>query len=81
MWYNIIKERKVLKMRKPRLSETTIKKLYNGETATSGKYEYEFKTEYDDDYNAYGDYLYRWDEENNYERWEVPAEGLWAFEK
>lgn len=81
MWYNIIKERKAFKMRKPRLSKSTIEKLYNGETVNSGKYEYEVKTEWDDELNRYVEKLYRWDESNGYEVWKVDTWGLWEFEK
>lgn len=66
-------------MRKPRLSESTIEKLYNGEQVNSGKYEYELVTEWDDNYGAYSEHIYRWDQNNGYESWEVPAEGVWAF--
>ncbi len=69
------------KPRKPRLSTSTIEKLFHEGKAYSGKYEYELKTEWDDDYKAYGDRLYRWDENNDYESWEVPAQGIWAFEE
>ena len=68
-------------MRKPRLSKSTIEKLYNGETVKSGKYVYEHKTEWDDELNAYTEKLYRWDENNNYEVSDVGAWGLWEFEK
>mgnify|MGYP006934515217 CR=1 FL=1 len=84
MWYNIIRERKVLKMRKlrkPRLSKATIKKLYNGEKVESGKYIYEYKSEWDYNLNAYVDSLYRWDENDDYEMWDLGTQGLWEFEK
>ena len=81
MWYNIIKERKVLKMRKPKLSEKTIKELYNKGEAYSKNYEYEVTGEWNEDLNAYEDYLYRWDKEYNHEKWLIPAEGIWAFQK
>nr|DAH99350.1 MAG TPA: hypothetical protein [Microviridae sp.] len=81
LWYNIIRERKVLKMGKPRLSKSTIEKLYNGEEVTSGKYEYEVKTEWDDKLKAYCETLYRWDENNNYKAWKLGCEGLWEFER
>ena len=68
-------------MRKPRLSEKTIQKLYDEGRATSGKYEYTVMREWDDELNAYVDYLYRWDENNNCECWTIPAEGIWAFER
>ena len=68
-------------MRKPRLSESTVEKLFRGEKVNIGKYEYETGVEWDDNYGAYIEYLYRWDENNNYESWEIPAEGLWAFLK
>lgn len=68
-------------MRKPRLSKTTIEKLYNGETVNSGKYVYEYKQEWDDELNTYVDKLYRWDENNNYEVWCTGTWGLWQFEK
>ena len=67
-------------MRKPRLSKKTIQKLYDEGKATSGKYEYTAMCEWDDKLNAYVDYLYRWGKNNNYKRWAVPAEGIWAFE-
>jgi hypothetical protein len=81
MWYNIIKERKVLKIRKPRLSKRTIETLYNEGKAYSGKYEYEITRDWSDKYNNYVENLTRWDEDNNYKEWEIPPEGIWAFEK
>lgn len=68
-------------MRKPRLSKKTIEKLFHGETVNSGKYEYCVRTQWNDDLNAFADILTRWDEDNNYEEWEIPAEGIYAFEK
>ena len=68
-------------MRKPRLSKRTIQKLYDEGKATSGKYEYITMREWDNKLNAYVDNLYRWDENDNYECWTIPAEGIWAFEK
>lgn len=68
-------------MRKPRLSKTIIEKLYNGETVTSRKYVYEYKHEWDENLNAYIDKLYRWDENNNYEMWNIGTWGLWELEK
>lgn len=68
-------------MKKPRLSESTITKLSNGETVTNRKYEYECKTEWDDTLNAYVEKLYRWDENNDYEVWDIGAWGLWEFKK
>ena len=41
MWYNTIKERQVIKMRKPRLNENTIAKLEIYGQAKSGKNYYE----------------------------------------
>ena len=41
MWYNIIKERQVIKMRKPRLNENTLAKLEIYGQAKSGKNYYE----------------------------------------
>lgn len=67
-------------MRKPRLSKKTIQKLYDEGKAYSGKYEYELRTEWDETLKGYGEYLYCWDEENNFRSWEVPAEGIWAFQ-
>lgn len=81
VWYNIIKERKVLKMRKPRLSKSTIERLYNAEKVKSGKYEYEVRTEWSDDYSTHRDFLCRWDENNNCETWELSKWGLWELEK
>ena len=53
VWYNIIKERKVAKMKKPKLSEGTIARLeINGYTATS-KYYYELKDYIDKEGNRY----------------------------
>ena len=68
-------------MRKPRLSKSTIKKLFHEGKAYSGKYEYELRTEWNEELKAYDENLYRWDENNDYTKWEVPAEGIWAFEK
>lgn len=76
------KERRI-KMRKPRLSKSTIERLLNGEKVEKGKYEYEVTRDWDNDLQTYIDRLTRWDWENNtYEDWEIPAsEGLWEFEK
>ena len=41
MWYNIIKERQVIKMRKPRLNENTMTKLEIYGCAKCGKNYYE----------------------------------------
>jgi hypothetical protein len=41
VWYNIIKERQVIKMRKPRLNENTIAKLEIYGQAESGKNYYQ----------------------------------------
>lgn len=69
-------------MRKPRLSKNTIETLFHEGRARSGKYEYETTQKWDDEINAYVETLTRWDENNNYEEWEMPAnEGIWAFEK
>lgn len=69
-------------MRKPRLSRNTIEKLFHEGKARSGKYEYEIKQNWDDELNTYVEKLTRWDENNNYEEWETPAnEGIWAFEE
>lgn len=70
-------------MRKPRLSKSTIERLFNGEKVEKGKYEYEVTRDWDNDLQTYIDRLTRWDWENNtYEDWEIPAsEGLWGFEK
>lgn len=43
MWYNIIKERQVIKMRKPRLNENTIAMLEIYGCAECGKNWYELK--------------------------------------
>lgn len=43
MWYNIIKERKMKKMRKPRLNENTMAKLEIYGKAEYGKNYYEIK--------------------------------------
>lgn len=68
-------------MRKPRLSEKTIRKLYDEGKAYSGKFEYDLVTEWNEECNGYSDYLYCWDEECNYKKWLVPAQGLWTFQK
>ena len=69
-------------MKKPRLSRNTIETLFREGEARSGKYEYAITREWSDEHNTYVDYLTRWDEDNNYEEWEIPAsEGIWAFEK
>ena len=68
-------------MRKPRLSKRTIETLYNEGKAYSGKYEYEITRDWSDKYNNYVENLTRWDEDNNYKEWEIPPEGIWAFEK
>lgn len=69
-------------MRKPRLSGNTIEILLLEGKAKAGKYEYEITKEWDDKINNYVEKLTRWDENNNYEEWEIPAtEWIWAFEK
>lgn len=68
-------------MRKPRLSERTIKRIYDEGRAYGEKYEYELITEWSEELNAYNDYLYCWDKDYNYKRWEVPPQGIWAFKK
>lgn len=68
-------------MRKPRLSRATIKKLYDGETVTRGKYTYEYKLEWNGNLFAYVERLYRWDENNDYKMWNMGANGLWELEK
>lgn len=69
-------------MKKPRLSERTIRRLYDTGEATSGKYKYEITRKWDEDLNTFVDRLTRWDENLNYEEWEIPAaEGIWGFEK
>lgn len=68
-------------MRKPRLKKATIEKLFHEGKAFSGKYEYELTRDWNNDLNTFEDKLTRWDEDNNYEEWEIPAaEGIWAFE-
>ena len=69
-------------MRKPRMSKKTIETLFHEGRAKSGKYEYEITMGWSDEFNTYVERLTRWDEDNNYEEWEIPAnEGIWAFEK
>ena len=68
-------------MRKPRLSKDTIENLYHEGKAYSGKYEYETDAKWDEELNNYVEVLRRWDENNDYKEWRIPAEGLWAFEK
>lgn len=70
-----------MKEPKPKLSEKTIQKLYDEGKAYSRNYEYELRTEWNEEYKGYTEHLYRWDKENNYKSWEVPAEGIWAFQK
>lgn len=53
MWYNIIKERQVIKMRKPRLNENTIAKLEIYGQAKSGKNYYELIDYIDADGHCY----------------------------
>lgn len=81
MWYNIIKERKVLKMRKPRLSERTIEKLFHGEVAKIGKYEYATSVRWNAELQTFEDILTRWDEDNNYEEWTMGNQGIYEFKK
>lgn len=82
MWYNIIRERKVLKMRKPRLSRNTIEALFREGKVRTSKYEYEMTQDWNDELNTYIEKLTRWDKNNNYEEWEIPEnEGIWAFEE
>nr|DAJ92566.1 MAG TPA: hypothetical protein [Microviridae sp.] len=69
-------------MRKPRLSRNTIETLFREGKAKASKYEYEMTQDWNDELNTYIEKLTRWDENNNYEEWEIPAnEGVWAFEK
>lgn len=69
-------------MRKPRLSRDTIETLFHEGRKRSGKYEYEITSDWNDELNTYEEHLTRWDEDNNYEEWEIPAnEGIWAFEE
>lgn len=69
-------------MKKPRLSKSTIKTLFHEGKAYSGKYEYEITRDWSDELNTYVEKLTRWDEDNNYNEWEIPAnKGIWAFEK
>lgn len=53
MWYNIIKERQGIKMRKPRLNENTMTKLEIYGQAKSGKYYYELIDYIDKEGNRY----------------------------
>lgn len=53
MWYNIIKERQVIKMRKPRLNENTMAKLEIYGRAECGKYYYELVDYIDKEGNRY----------------------------
>ena len=71
----------MLKMRKPRLSKNTIETLFREGRAHSGKYEYEVTQNWDDEINTYVEKMTRWDKDNNCDEWEVPIEGIWAFEK
>lgn len=71
----------MLKMKKPRLSKNTIERLFHEGKVKNGKYEYEITQDWNDRINAYIDKLTRWDEDNNYDEWEIPEEGIWAFEK
>lgn len=68
-------------MKKPRLSENTIEKLYNGQRVYSKNYMYEVTRDWSDEYNTYVDKLTRWEEDGDYNDWLIPAEGIWAFEK
>ena len=43
MWYNIIKERKATKMKKPKLNENTVKKIETFGYAECGNNYYELK--------------------------------------
>lgn len=53
MWYNIIKERQVIKMRKPRLSDNTLAKLEIYGYAKAGKNDYELKDYIDTEGKCY----------------------------
>lgn len=68
-------------MRKPRLSKNTIKKLLQGEAVESGKYEYETRTEWNEELGAYESFLTRWDENNNCVEWRLGYQGIYEFEK
>lgn len=68
-------------MTKPKLSKSTIEKLSNGEKVIKGKYEYEVKTEWENELKVFFEVLYRWDENNDYESWELGPKGIWEFEK
>lgn len=81
MWYNIIRERKVLKMRKPRLSRETINKLMAGETVVKGIYEYSVGKKWNEKLNRFEETLFRWNEAiADYECWTVGWKGLYEFE-
>lgn len=69
----------MLKMRKPRLSEKTLERLFDEGRAATGKYEYEITERWNDKLNAYEEVLTRWGNDNNYVEWEVPAQGIWTF--
>ena len=53
MWYNIIKERQAIKLRKPRLNENTIAKLEIYGQAKSGKNYYQLIDYIDEDGHCY----------------------------
>lgn len=70
-------------MRKPRLSETTCKKLMNGEYFESKDHQFNVESEWSKELSAYQDVLYRMNiHTGEVDRFVLTApEGLWAFSK
>lgn len=68
-------------MRKPRLTENTIKTLLDEGEATVGQYLYEYKQKWNPKTRMTEEYLYRWTKEGAVEKWLCDVNGLWAYEK
>lgn len=70
-------------MRKPRLSETTCKKLMNGEYFESKNHQFYVESEWNKETSAYQDVLYRMNIHTGKTDRFVPnaTEGIWAFSK
>lgn len=72
-----------MKMRKPKLSRSTIEKLMNGLYVKNKNHQFNVEAEWNEELNAYEDVLYRVNiHTENVDRFVLTApEGLWAFEK
>lgn len=67
--------------RKPRLSKSTIEKLYRGEHAVKGKYRYYAEAVWNEELNTYEETLYRENNETHEcDSWKMGLEGIWELE-